>query len=187
MNEIALWVQVAASIALGVFTWILARATKVLADESKASRKDASRPKVLAKLKPNPEQGDFIQLVVQNVGHGPALDLEFHLKGHKVDFDLHEVRLRGTTSPIKFLAPGEPEIYPLGPGRTLFQDPPLRFSVEMKYKDLDGNLHEWCVELDLEQFKGLVWPGGSVEWRKMEAIEKIAKIAEKYEKRKLIP
>ena len=175
MTEIAQWVQIVASVALCVLTWFLARATKVLAVESSASREDASRPKVLTKVKPDPDCGDFIQLVVQNVGRGPALDLEFRLKGHEVDFELHEVTpLRGTTAPIKFLAPGEAEVYSLGANHNLFQDPPLQFLVEMKYKDLDGNQHEGYVALDMRQFKELAWLGKSVEWRKMEALEKIA-------------
>ena len=71
---------------------------------------------------------------------------------------------------------GESEIYELGPGRTLFADPPMNpFSVVINYEDVDGQSYEKRIVLDVKQFDGLAWSGASVAWRQMEALEGIAK------------
>ena len=95
-------------------------ATKLLVDENQKLRKDAKRPQILAKLKPMADAGDFIQLVLNNMGQGAALNVKFRLEGDEEDFESHEMTsLRGGLSPINFMSQGESEIYELGPGRTL--------------------------------------------------------------------
>ena len=151
--------------------------TKLLADENQKLRKDAKSPQILAKLKPMADAGDFIQLVLNNMGQGAALNVKFRLEGDEEDFKSHEMTsVRRGLSPINFMSQGESEIYELGPGRTLFADPPMKpFSVVINYEDVDGQSYEKRIVLDVKQFDGLAWAGASVAWRQMEALEGIAK------------
>ena len=193
LNDAALIVQALATVVLVVATGILARATvklansssesseatKLLADESRRAREDENKPRVSARLKPSSDHGEFIRLAVTNLGRGPAVELEIEVECDEDDFNEHEAMpFRGTSAPISFLPRGESDTYSLGANRTLFADPPMKpFVVVLRYKDLGGNSHQNRVELDVRQFKGLTWPGASVAWRQMAALEKIEKHA----------
>ena len=153
-------------------------ATELLAAESKKERKAANSPRVLARLRPYSEHGDFINLVVMNVGRGPALELKIEVRCNEQDFTAHDVSaFRGTAVPICFLSSGESDEYSLGTSKHLFDDPPMEpFEVVLSYKDLDGESHNELVKLDVKQFKGLAWQGASVAWRQMAALEQIKEI-----------
>ena len=152
-------------------------ATKLLADENRRLREDVKRPLILAKLKPKAEHGDFVQLVLENLGQGSALNVKFRLEGDEEDFARHEMtHVRGSSAPINFMSRGESETYELGAGRTLFSKPLMKpFSVVIEYEDVDGKSHEKRVVLDVKQFDGLAWSGASVAWRQMAALERITK------------
>ena len=191
LNEYAAFIQalatvglIAVTVGLLLATRNMARssketseATKLLADENQKLRKDAKSPQILAKLKPMADAGDFIQLVLNNMGQGAAVNVKFRLEGDEEDFKSHEMTsVRRGLSPINFMSQGESEIYELGPGRTLFADPPMKpFSVVINYEDVDGQSYEKRIVLDVKQFDGLAWAGASVAWRQMEALEGIAK------------
>ena len=191
LNEYAAVIQALATVGLIVVTvglWFatinMARssketseATKLLVDENQKLRKDAKRPQILAKLKPMADAGDFIQLVLNNMGQGAALNVKFRLEGDEEDFESHKMTsVRGGLSPINFMSQGESEIYELGPGRTLFADPRMKpFSVVINYEDVDGQSYEKRIVLDVKQFDGLAWLVTSVAWRQMQALEGIAK------------
>ena len=189
LKEYALLIQVLFSAALVAatfaLTWVTCRlakssgesseATKLLAKESRMSREDANRPVVVVRLKPSSDHGDFIRLVVSNVGRGPALDLAIRVECNEEDFSAHEVTaFRGTSAPIGFMAHGDVDTYSFGTKQALFRDPPLQpFWVALNYKDLAGETFQNRVEIDVAQFRGLAWTGASVTWRQMRAFEKI--------------
>ena len=150
-------------------------ATRILAEENRRFREAVKNPLVLAKLKPKPEHGEFLQFVLENLGQGAALNVRFRLDGDEEDFVNHEMRLRGTAEPINFISPGESEMYELGATRTLLKRPLMKpFPVVIKYEDVDGQPYEQQIVFDVKQFDGLAWPGASVVWRQMAALEKIA-------------
>ena len=176
LNENAAVVLIAVTVGLFLATWNMARSTKLLAAESRKLREDAKKPQVSAKLKPMAEHGDFIQLVLNNLGRGAALNVKFRLEGNEEYFKSNEMTVRGGVAPINFMSQGESEIYEFGPGRTLFADPPMKpFPVVINYEDVDGHPYEKRIVLDVKQFDGLAWSGASVAWRQMEALEGIAK------------
>ena len=88
--------------------------------------------------------------------------------------------LRGKPSQINFMTHGDTESYPCGSTQDLFSYPPMKpFTVVLRYKDLDGESYENRSELGMKQFAGRVWPGGSVSWRQMKAIEDLVRIVGK--------
>ena len=91
LNEHAALIQALASFVLIFVTAVLccatckmatssketSEATKLLVDENRRLREAAKKPQVSAKLKPMAEHGDFIQLVLNNLGRGAALHVRF--------------------------------------------------------------------------------------------------------------
>ena len=143
--------------------------------ESQKSREEAKKPRVLAKLRPMPDHGDFIQLILSNVGRGTALNVTFWIEGDEEDLLQHEMVLRGTLKPITFMSPAEIEVYEVGAARTLFFDPRMKpFEVVVKYTDVDGLEYEKRILLDVLHFYNLAWGEASVSWRMMAALENIA-------------
>ena len=176
-------VEIAAIVVMAFATVVLACFTCWLALESRESRKDAKKPRLSAKLKPQTDCGEFIDLVICNLGKGIALNDAFHLEGlDEKDFDRHEITVRGTSSPINFLVSNESEVCVFGAAHVLFAQekdyPPLKpFAVKLAYEDIDGERYEERCRVDSRQLDGLAWQGKSVAWRQMTAIEKIAKSA----------
>ena len=191
LNEYAAFIQAVATVGLIIVTWGLwcatkkmgksaretSEATKLLVDENRRLREDTKTPLILAKLKPMADHGDFLQLVLENLGQGAALNVKFRLEGDQEDFEKHEmIPVRGSSVPINFMSRGESAICDLGAFRTLGSKPPMKpFSVVIEYEDVDRESHEERVVLDVKQFDGLAWPGASVAWRQMAALEGIAK------------
>ena len=172
--------ETAAVMVMAFATVVLACFTLWLVLESRASRKDAKKPRLSAKLKPQADCGEFIDLVICNVGKGTALNVSFHLEGlDEKDFERYEIPVRGTSSPINFLVSNESEICIFGAVHILFAQkkdyPPLEhFTVKLEYKDTDGKRYEETCRVDSRQLDGLAWQGKSVAWQQMKAIEKIA-------------
>ena len=173
-------VEIAAIVLMAIATVVLACFTRRLVLESKASRKDAKKPRLSAKLKPQADCGEFIDLVICNVGKGTALNVSFHLEElDEKDFERYGIEVRGTSSPINFLVSNESEICIFGAVHILFAQrkdyPPLEhFTVKLEYKDTDGKRYEETCRVDSRQLDGLAWQGKSAAWRQMVAIEKIA-------------
>ena len=175
--EVSVIVHAVAAVVLAIFTIALWAATRLLVQENRKSRKEAKRPRILAKLKPLPEHGEFIQLILNNAGRGLALNVTFRLEGIVSDFERHEMPLRGTLQPIRFISPAESEVYEIGAKRTLFSEPRMKpFTAVINYEDVDGRSHNERSLLDVSQFDGLAWQGTSVSWRSMKALENIAKL-----------
>ena len=177
LTEVSVIVHAVSAVVLAIFTMALWRATRLLVQENRKSRKEAKRPRILAKFKPLPEQGEFIQLILNNAGRGVALNVTFRLEGDESDFEKHEMALRGTLKPIRFMSPAESEVYEIGTKRTLFSEPRMKpFTAVINYEDGDGLPHNERSLLDVGQFDGLAWQGTSVSWRSMKALENIEKL-----------
>ena len=67
-------VEIAAIVMMAFATVVLACFTRRLVLESRASRKDAKKPRLSAKLKPQADCGEFIDLVICNIGKGDSIE-----------------------------------------------------------------------------------------------------------------
>ncbi len=86
--------EIPAIVAMAFATVVLACFTLWLALESRWSRKDAKKPRLSAKLKPKADCGEFMDLVICNVGKGVALNVAFHIEGlDEEDFDRYEIKV----------------------------------------------------------------------------------------------
>lgn len=147
-----------AFLAAGWAAWVAYRQLK----QNEAARLDQSRPYVLVTADNDPNSAFIMDLVVENVGAGPARDVEI-----KIDPPLRRVRedddyrLSDTpllSQPVPVLPPG----YKI---RTFFDsmierheaDVPRTHSVTLKYHD--GHGHEWTESsvLDFGLLEGLMY------------------------------
>ena len=183
VETIALAVQAMATIVLLVVTWQLVRATKAMASSSQALVNENKRPRVLVKLKPWIEDSQFMDLILENVGRGAALNVMFQLRNKEVLAE-HGIRLQGGETPINFISSGESECYFFAPLHSLAKTKsgtkelmkPVR--VNTTYEDVDGRKYEEALELDVRQFSYIIFPEGS-SVRQSKMLERIAKAIEK--------
>ncbi len=139
------WVIVAATMVIAVSAVASFCVTWRLSQDSRALRKAGTEPEVVAYLAPDPRSGFFINLVLENVGQGPACDVEYFVDADPEDFAKREVRnvAAGVTRKISSLLPqGERVERMLGVGNRLYgkdEDARLRpFRVEVCYSNLRG-------------------------------------------------
>ena len=156
VQTIAIAVQAIATVVLFFVTLQLSRATRAMADSSQALVDENKKPHVLVKLKPWPEDPEFMNVVLENVGRGPALNVTFQLESEVDLFEEYKIQFRGVKTPIPFISSGESESYFLTGAKNLPRysagifPPPLRACIE--YKDLDRFGYGQTLEIDLRQF-----------------------------------
>ena len=163
------------ALALLFVTTYLWRATVSLADTTRKRREDELRPKVVAKLRPWEGQHFSMELVLCNVGQGPALDTSFVLKGDWADIEEHGVFLKDKVVPLGFLAPGETDSLLFGVSGDIMgkggKTPLKPFSVVATYTDISGGEHEKETLLDVANTER--WFTDTAEYRKVKALQKI--------------
>ena len=176
------WVIVAATVVIacsavvsGWMTWRLCRDNRTLL-------KAGTEPEVVAYLAPDPRSGFLIDLVLENVGQGPACDVQFFVDADPGDFAKHEVTYvpARTSRKIKSLLPqGERVGRLLGVGNHLYsEDDQARlqpFCVKVWYSNLKGaRIGPKEYALDIAEL------GGSAQIDPSE--ERLAKSIEKIER-----
>ena len=118
--------------------------SKELAKENRLLRKASTEPEVAAFLKPDSRRNRAINLVVANVGQGPAKNIMFTIRASRADFENHEVSsLLPTDAAVKaasFLPQGESIESFFGMSPLLLKQPPLQpFEVVVTYEGPTGH------------------------------------------------
>ena len=141
-----------------VSVWI----SKELAKENRLLRKASTEPEVAAFLKADSRRNHARNLVLANVGQGPAKNVMFTIRASKADFERHQVSsVLPTNSPIKaatFLPQGDRIESFFGMSPLLSQQPELQpFEVEITYEDLKGTSSSVTYRLDMDETKWISW------------------------------
>jgi hypothetical protein len=153
-------VVAAATVAYVLLTWRLVKETRLL-------RVQQFRPQVTVRVEPGQAALGFIDLVVENIGSGPAYDLAF-----TYDSDLEvESNPKRRLSDIGFLRNGVRYLGPRNELRTylmtLFgrtnemlqgKDRP-RFKLDVRYKDGLAGAYSESFEIDFAHLGGIVRVG----------------------------
>lgn len=145
-------------------TGVLACLTAFLVIENRALRKAGLSPELVAYLSPSPDGTGAINLVIANVGRGPAFQVSLKLTYDEDDFRFHNAmvdndpeRMPQTVIPqderFQMLFGISFELYG---GKGEGDAEPLKpFCVHLVYKDLLGRTHKRSREIDIRQFAGL--------------------------------
>lgn len=123
--------------------------TKRLSDDNRALRKASTEPKVVAYLGVERRSAYLVYLVLENVGQGPACDVEFFVEADPEDFANHRVAKvpARTLSKVTSLLPqgGKSQRFMGGSTTLLGSDPAERlqpFSVKVTYSNLRSAVAE---------------------------------------------
>ncbi len=156
-----------------------------LTEDNRALRKAGTEPEIVAYLGLDPTIPSLINLVLENVGQGPACDVEFFVDAEPEDFSERDVRLVMARSRqrVGLLPQGQRIERMMAPGWDLMsEDNPLPpFRVELSYANLRGTRFGPVVsdDLDVSQFEGAL-AGTPPDERVADAVEKIEKHLEHF-------
>ena len=139
------WVIVAATVTIACSALASLWLTWRLSQDNRALRRAGTEPEVVAYLGLDQSSGFLVNLVLENVGQGPACDVEFFVDADPKDFADHGVMYvtAGTTRKVRSLLPQAERVERLmGVGNRLFgEDEEARlqpFRVEVSYSNLRG-------------------------------------------------
>ncbi len=190
MNLILEWVSSNHSIVTAAATVVVAAAaaitawlTRSLVHENKLLRKVGEDPKVIAYLTGDTKHPSLINLILKNVGRGPARNIEFGF-----DFDERfyangrvAPMNRSDRTPYGFLPQDERISMFFGSGIGLLGDDRLPpFQAKIKWQNLDGKKFEEEYEMDVRQFLGIYPPSGSADHEIAESLKRISKRLDKF-------
>ena len=176
------WVIVAATVVIAISALASLALNWRLTQDNRALRKAGTEPEVVAYLGLDARSGFLVNLVLENVGQGPACDVEYLVDADPQVFGDHQVIsvVAGTTRKIASLLPqGERRERVLGVGNVLYSEreedrlPP--FPVRVSYSNLRGGVVEPKeYVLDIAELGGArqTEPG---EERLADSVEKIEK------------
>lgn len=180
-EQVAPWTGGLAAIVLAALTWLyvnetskMAKATAALAAETKKAREEATRPVVIAEMRP--DQQHLAWLVIRNAGNGVARELRF-----SCDPDMRIVN--GTLMELPLFGKGLGALAPGAEIRTILDFIPNMFrkhesptfAVRLSYKDDTGvKLGPYEFPIDFTAYKGLI-PGQSEMRELIEAVKRLEK------------
>ncbi len=151
-----------ATMIIAYFAIVSAWISYQLAKENRLLRKACTEPEVAVFLKSDARRNHASNLVLANVGQGPAKNVVFIIRASKTDFESHEVSsVLPTYSAIKaasFLPQGDSIESFFGMSPLLSQPPQLQpFEVEVTYEDLRGISSSVTYRLDVAETEWISW------------------------------
>ena len=176
------WVIVAATVVIAFSAAVSAWLTWRLSRDNRALLKAGTEPEVVAYLAPDPRSGFLVDLVLENVGQGPACDVEYFVDADSADFAKYEVTYvpARTSRKIKSLLPqGERVARLMGVGNHLYSEEKESrlqpFRVRVWYSNLRGvRIGPKEYAIDIAELGGAAQtdPGDARISQSLEKIEK---------------
>ena len=180
--QVAAIVTALATVALGIAAFLSWHVTRQLAEDNRRLRAMSVNPALISYLGIDRHTGFLVNLVIENIGQGPACDVEFMVHAEKTDFVNHGITIIEPESKRKvrtMLPAGERVELCLGSSFQLFDDSKggqlNPFRVEVWYSSLSGkNVGPETFEIDISDFGGelAITPYGK---QIVDAIQKLEK------------
>jgi len=165
-----------------VMAIVVACLTVTLATDNRRLRKAGTEPEVVAYLLPDQRHLNMLNLVVANVGRGPARNVELEFVGD----DLDKLQKRGarlltrSKLPIHSVLPQDERFVQLfGNCLDLFdgEEPPPDFTIHVRFENSSGRSKSTTYRASISDFRGVA-RGHSPEHETAEALKQIAKSIE---------
>ena len=136
-----------------VYAWI----TRRMLNETKRMRESQTEPHVFINVQPMERAKFILNMVVENIGHGPAYDLKFKVEPDIVmdpDYKLSEVSF--IKNGFRYLAPDQKlECIVAHTIREAQKKEKTLHEVTVSYKDRDKKSFEEVFELDFTEYFGM--------------------------------
>ena len=163
------------AISAGITVWL----THSLIAENKLLRKIGDEPNIVVYLEEDDQRPQQINLVLVNVGRGPARNIGFQYNGISEDkADSCGLLLKNDheRTPIGFLPEGKDIHVLFGSAIELLSEPKLPpITVEVQWENLNEKQDECKYRVDISQFNSLFSSGASATNKIAASLEKIAK------------
>ncbi len=178
-------ITAAATVVIAIMACLTWRVTRTLSQENRLLRKAGTEPKVVAYL--TPKLGSYVphvDLVVANIGQGPAQNVVYRIEAKEENFKQYNVQfLKNNSQPmIAFLPQGERISVVFGT-RDLFgqrgsefesyKSPFPPFNVTVSYQNLEGKSYTNTHLLDVSNFANMGGTLVSPEYVIAEALKKV--------------
>jgi hypothetical protein len=156
----------------------LAWERRTFTPETRSLRRAGTEPDVVAYLLPQPVHLIVINIVVANVGQGPARNVEVEFDADPEDFSSHRVRYpaRVKRRVAAVLPQGERYVQLFGAGEDLYRPDPMKdFSIHVHFTDSKGVSRQTTSRASVMEFLGY----GGFDPPEYEIAKALNKIAEK--------
>jgi hypothetical protein len=171
-----------ATIVLTATTVVYAWLTGILARETRRLRRAGTEPDVVAYLLPDALHLIPINLVIANVGSGPARNVAIEIEADADDFAAHRGGLRidafpvGVRRPMLSIMPqGERLAQMFGMGPELFEGGALKdFKIKVHFENFNGVEKTNVSVASIKMFEGFGQIGTPPELEVAQALKKIA-------------
>jgi hypothetical protein len=133
--------------------------TKRLTEETIKLRKAQTEPKISIYIQPDEESMNMINLIIQNIGYGPAVDISLVIEPEFMVMGKDKLSDQNFFKKIVYLSPGQKikaKIF------SMFDYEKLKektYKVRGKYSNEIGNKYECDFSLDFSQYLGLRYSG----------------------------
>ena len=154
-------IMAVASIMIAIFAGVSWYVTRQLAQDSRALRMAGTVPEVIAYLGVDGRRDSFVNIVLENIGQGPARDVEHRIDVDPAIFQNHSIDLVTPKSIRKvrsMLPQGQKVELHLGSSFALFkgkdQNKLQPFPIQVWYSNLRGEKRRTeCFTLDISNFE----------------------------------
>lgn len=159
-----------ATIVYAVLTWRLV-------SETRQMRKAQTEPNVSVIVQPKESRIYFLDIVIQNIGLGPAYEIKFELEK---DFECFNGKYLGSTGVFKqgisYVAPSQKMQFFF---TNMIQNHEEKiksvFDIRVSYKDAAGSTYAEVYTIDLSHFKGLTQLGEPPLYKIAQSVENMQK------------
>ena len=160
---------------VAVATLVYAILTWKLVTETRKMREAQTEPKISIIVQPKEEFISFIDMVIQNIGLGPAYDIEFKMEK---DFEYEKRKflsdINFIKTGLKYLAPNQKFQFFLTSMVDDFNEKVKQsFEIKVRYKNSIGKTFESTYAIDFLEFVGLIRLGEPSLYKIAKNIEKM--------------
>ena len=145
------------SAAVAIATIVYAILTWKLVSENRRMRKAQTEPKIFATIQPREEWIGFIDMVIQNIGLGPAYNIKFEVNP---DFEYAKgeflSELGFMKNGLRYLAPKQKlQFFLTGMSENFKEKTKKTFEIKVTYQNSVGKKYEDVYMIDFSQLIGL--------------------------------
>lgn len=145
------------SAVVAITTVVYAILTWKLVSETKKMRKSQTEPHVSVNIQPKEESIYFIEMIVENIGLGPAYNVKFEVDP---DFEYEKGKflsnLGFVKNGLKYFAPNQKLKFFLTSVAEDFEEKTKKpFKINISYEDNTGEIHEDKYPINFSELRGL--------------------------------